>query len=176
MGMKQRLGIAYALLGDPELVFLDEPTNGLDPAGVAEVRNLIRQLGAGGRTVVLSSHLLYEVEQVCDSVAILSRGRLIAQGKVRDLLRRQGTVRLKTTDDAEAQRILASLDWLPGVGTEDGYLVVEAVPERSGELTRALARQEIFVTEMSPIQDSLERFFLEVTAEADSSTREEATR
>ena len=155
---------------------MDEPTNGLDPAGVAEVRNLIRQLGAGGRTVVLSSHLLYEVEQVCDSVAILSRGRLIAQGKVSDLLRRQGTVRLKTTDDAEAQRILASLDWLSGVGTEDGYLVAEAVPDRSGELTRALARQEIFVTEMSPIQDSLERFFLEVTGEADSSTREEATR
>jgi len=78
------LGIAYATLGDPELVFLDEPTNGLDPNGVAEVRDVIRRLGANGRTVLLSSHLLFEVEQVCDSVAILSRGRLITQGKIRD--------------------------------------------------------------------------------------------
>ena len=83
LGMKQRLGLAYALLGDPELLFLDEPTNGMDPAGMAEVRDLIQSLGTGGRTVMLSSHLLHEVEQVCDSVAILSKGKLIAQGKGR---------------------------------------------------------------------------------------------
>ena len=77
LGMKQRLGLAYALLGDPELLFLDEPTNGMDPAGMAEVRGLISRLGAEGRTILLSSHLLNEVEQVCDSVAILSNGRLI---------------------------------------------------------------------------------------------------
>lgn len=175
LGMKQRLGIAYALLGDPELVFLDEPTNGLDPAGVAEVRHLIRRLGSDGRTVVLSSHLLHEVEQVCDSVAILARGSLIAQGQVRELLRRRGAVRLKTTDDARARTILMSLDWVPGVRTEDGYLVAETSPEHSGELSRALARQEVFVTEMSPIQASLERFFLEVTGEADPSTPEEGS-
>jgi ABC-type multidrug transport system ATPase subunit len=80
LGMKQRLWVACALLGDPELVFLDEPTNGLDPAGVVEVRELILQLGTGGRTVVLSSHMLAETELVCDNVAVLSRGRLIAQG------------------------------------------------------------------------------------------------
>ena len=82
LGMKQRLGLAYAFLGDPELLFLDEPTNGMDPAGMAEVREMIRGLGTGDRTVLLSSHLLHEVEQVCDSVAILSKGKLIAQGKV----------------------------------------------------------------------------------------------
>src|SRR5687767_7280110 len=82
LGMKQRLGVACALLGDPELVFLDEPTNGLDPAGVVEVRELIRSLGTGGRTVVLSSHLLAETELVCDNVVVLSRGRLIAQGTI----------------------------------------------------------------------------------------------
>ncbi len=82
LGMKQRLGLTYALLGDPELLFLDEPTNGMDPAGMAEVREMIRGLSTGGHTVLLSSHLLHEVEQVCDSVAILSKGRLIAQGKV----------------------------------------------------------------------------------------------
>ena len=90
LGMKQRLGLAYALLGDPELLFLDEPTNGMDPAGMAEVRNLIRGLATGGRTVLLSSHLLHEVEVVCDSVAILSKGKLIAQGKVDELVRSAG--------------------------------------------------------------------------------------
>ena len=82
LGMKQRLGLAYALLGDPELLFLDEPTNGMDPAGMAEVREMIRGLGTGGRTVLLSSHLLHEVEQVCDSVAILSKGRLVKGGEI----------------------------------------------------------------------------------------------
>ena len=86
LGMKQRLGLAYALLGDPEVLILDEPTNGMDPAGMAEIRDLIRRLGTGGRTVLLSSHLLHEVEAVCDSVAILSKGKLIAQGDVSELL------------------------------------------------------------------------------------------
>jgi ABC-2 type transport system ATP-binding protein len=176
LGMKQRLGIAFTLLGNPELVFLDEPTNGLDPAGVAEVRDLIRRLGADGRTVVLSSHLLYEVEQVCDRVAILSRGRLIVQGSVRDLVRRQGTVRLKTTDDAEAQRILASLGWVSGVRVDDGYLVAEAPPDQAGDLTRALAREEVFVVEMAPSRVSLERYFLEVTGEPQEAMSEEVAR
>jgi ABC-2 type transport system ATP-binding protein len=165
-GMKQRLGIAYALLGDPELLFLDEPTNGLDPAGMAEVRDLILELGTGGRTVILSSHLLHEVEQVCGSVAILSRGRSIAQGRVQELLRQQDVVRLKTTDDPQACGVLASLDWVLGVSVENGYLVAEAPPDRSGELTRALAQREIFVTEMAPARVSLERYFLEVTEES----------
>ena len=93
LGMKQRLGLAYALLGDPELLFLDEPTNGMDPAGMAEVRGLISRLGAEGPTILLSSHLLNEVEQVCDSVAILSNGRLIQQGSVQELLEQRGAVR-----------------------------------------------------------------------------------
>ncbi|MBI2171159.1 MAG: ABC transporter ATP-binding protein [Chloroflexi bacterium] len=167
LGMKQRLGIAYALLGQPELVLLDEPTNGLDPAGMAEVRDLIRSLGQGGRTVVLSSHLLHEVEQVCASVAILSKGKLIASGRVQDLLRQQGAVRLRTTDDAAAPGILSGLDWVQGVAQEDGYVIVTAAPERSGELTRALAQSQVYVREMSPVQVSLERYFLEVTGDDD---------
>src|SRR5207253_4097465 len=102
LGMKQRLGIACALLGDPDLVFLDEPTNGLDPAGVVEVRELIRDLGKGGRTIVLSSHLLAETELVCDNVAVLSRGRLIAQGTIKELLRQHDGLRLRTTDVTKA--------------------------------------------------------------------------
>ena len=120
MGMKQRLGIAYALLGNPEVLFLDEPTNGLDPAGMAEVRSLIREVASSGRTVLLSSHLLHEVEQVCDSVAILSRGRLIAQGRVQELLKGQGAVRLATTDDAQAVGVLSALDWVVEAKIDEG--------------------------------------------------------
>ncbi len=163
LGMKQRLGIAYALLGNPELVFLDEPTNGLDPAGMAEVRELIGRLGKAGHTIVLSSHLLNEVEQLCDHVAILSRGALLAQGSVRELLNTQGSVRLKTTDDARAANILGAIDWVASLRTEEGYLVLGCAAERSGELTQALARQEVFVTEMVPRRQSLESYFLEVT-------------
>ncbi len=175
-GMKQRLGIAYALLGDPELVFLDEPTNGLDPAGMAEVRDLIRQLAATGHTVLLSSHLLHEVEQVCDRVAILARGHLIAQGKVQDLLRRQGVVRLKTTNDEGATSVLSTLAWVDKVRAEGGYLVATAPPERAWELTKALAQQDVYVKEMVPVQVSLEEYFMEVTGGSMTGNRQEASR
>jgi ABC-2 type transport system ATP-binding protein len=174
LGMKQRLGIAYALLGDPELLFLDEPTNGLDPAGMAEVRELIRRLGAGGRTIVLSSHLLAEVEHVCERVAILARGRLLTSGRVEDLLKSRGAVRLRTTDDPRARTLLAARDWVAGVREEDGYLVVETEPERSAAITKALADEDVFVTEMAPQQVSLERFFLEVTEEGLPKEEQEA--
>jgi ABC-2 type transport system ATP-binding protein len=166
LGMKQRLGIAYALLGDPELVFLDEPTNGLDPAGMAEVRELIARLARTGRTVVLSSHLLNEVEQVCDNVAILARGELLAQGKVRDLLHVQGSVRLRTTDNLRAEQILRNLDWVSSLRVEDGCLVTGLAVDSPGELTRALCLQEVFVTEMVPLRVSLESYFLQLTGEA----------
>jgi ABC-2 type transport system ATP-binding protein len=130
---------------------------------MAEVRDLIGQLGKAGHTVVLSSHLLNEVEQLCDHVAILSRGALLAQGSMRDLLNTQGSVRVKTTDDARAEKVLAGLDWISSLRSEQGYLVLGCAAERSGELTRALSRQEIFVTEMVPRRQSLERYFLEVT-------------
>lgn len=165
MGMKQRLGVAYALLGEPEVVFLDEPTNGLDPAGVAEVRELIRSLGGGGRTVILSSHLLSEVQQVADSVAILSRGRLIVQGSVAELLRGRQGVQLKTTDDARATGILGSPPLAWKVHAEEAGLVVDVLPERAWELTRALAEQGVYVAEMTPVRASLEHYFLEVTGE-----------
>jgi ABC-type multidrug transport system ATPase subunit len=170
-GMKQRLSIACAMLGAPDLLFLDEPTNGLDPAGMAEVRELIRHLSGEGRTVLLSSHLLHEVEQVCDSVAILSRGRLIAQGAIRDLLRQRGAIRLSTTDDTKAATIISALPWVMAVTAEKGYLMAEAPPERSWELTTALAEQGVAVKEMSPVQVSLEGYFLEVTGDDSPSAR-----
>ncbi len=165
LGMKQRLGLAYTLLGDPELLVLDEPTNGMDPAGMAEVRGLIRGLGSEHRTVILSSHLLNEVEQVCDSVAILSRGRLITQGDVAELLQERGQpqVRLRTTNDRKAYEILNALAWVDNVSADAGYLVADVAPDRSWEITAALSRNEVYIAEMTPAQMSLEQYFLDVT-------------
>lgn len=164
LGMKQRLGLAYALLGDPELLFLDEPTNGMDPAGMAEMRDLIRSLGTEDRTVFLSSHLLHEVEQVCDSVVILSKGKLIAQGSVAELLKGRGQTRLQTTDNEQAVAVLAALDWVEEVGVVNGTVVVTAPSERAAELSAALGQADIYVTEMSSGKESLESYFLEITA------------
>jgi ABC-2 type transport system ATP-binding protein len=163
LGMKQRLGIACALLGDPELVFLDEPTNGLDPAGVVEVRELIRDLGKGGRTVVLSSHLLAETELVCDNVAVLSRGKLIAQGSIQELLRQHDGFRLRTTDDAKARAALADMNWVAHTEHQDGGLMVTAPPARAWEISRALAQRDVYVNELMPVHRSLEEFFMEIT-------------
>ena len=170
LGMKQRLGLAYTLIGDPELLVLDEPTNGMDPAGMAEVRDLIRSMASENRTVILSSHLLNEVEQVCDSVAILSHGRLIAQGDVAELLQERGQpqVRLRTTDDRKAYEILNALAWVDSVTADNGYLVAGVDAARSWEITAALSRNEVYVAEMAPAQMSLEQYFLDVTDEAAS--------
>ncbi len=163
LGMKQRLGIASTLLGDPELLFLDEPTNGMDPAGMAEIRDLIRSLGTERRTVLLSSHLLHEVEQVCDSVAILSKGKVIVQGAVDDLVYTQEQVLLDTTDNTAAAAILERLDWVEAVTTENGTLVVTAPDDRSSELSAVLGRSEVYVTQMTRRRASLEEYFLDVT-------------
>ena len=164
-GMKQRLGIAYALLGDPDIVFLDEPTNGLDPEGMIEVRELIKGLGDGNRTVLLSSHLLHEVEQVCDSVTIISKGRLVVQGEVSQLVATVGgeQVQTKTTDNRKALQILSALEWVEDISIHEDSLLVTASIKRSAELTAALADAGVFVAEMMPVRTSLEEYFLEVT-------------
>ena len=164
-GMKQRLGIALALLGDPDLVFLDEPTNGLDPEGMIEMRELIKSLGDGSRTVLLSSHLLHEVEQICDSVTIISKGRLIAQGEVSQLIATAGSeqIRIKTTDNSKALQLLSNPGWIEDVSMDEDSLLITAPIERSAELTAALANAEVYVAEMVPIRKSLEEYFLEVT-------------
>ncbi len=173
LGMKQRLGIACALLGDPELVFLDEPTNGLDPAGVAEVREFIFDLGSGGRTVILSSHILHEVEMVCESVAILSKGRLIAQGRIQELIVHREAVQLKTTDDAAAATLLAALPWIGEVAAEDGGLVTKVPITRAWEISKTLADAHIYIHKMTPVTASLEDYFLEVTGNGTSVARSE---
>ena len=167
LGMKQRLGLAFALLGDPEVLFLDEPTNGMDPAGMAEVRYLVRELCADGKTVLMASHLLNEVEQVCDSVVIMANGTLIAQGDVADILRSGEHVRLKTTDDEKAVAILSALEWIGGVTMEDGEVVVSAAHDRAAEISTALGRSDVYIIETDSGRGALERYFLDVTGGED---------
>lgn len=167
-GMKQRLALAAALLPDPELIILDEPTNGLDPAGTAEIRALIRELAAGGRTIFLCSHILHEVEQLCARVAILKQGRLIAEGHVAEILRRGHGLRLRVEGDpAQAEALLAELPWVAAVTRSADRLLIDAPAERAAELNALLARAGVLVAEITAQASSLEDFFLEVTGSAD---------
>lgn len=165
LGMKQRLGIAAALMKRPKLLILDEPSNGLDPAGIREVRELIRTLGSHGITVFLSSHLLGEVEQVCDTVDILVRGRRIASGSVKDVLatRATGEVRVRVEDLARGASVLSGAGF--AVTAAGDHLVVASAPDPSA-LTRALADQGLYVSELTPVTANLESVFLELTGEA----------
>jgi ABC-type multidrug transport system ATPase subunit len=164
LGMKQRLGVAAALLKDPELLILDEPTNGLDPAGMAEMRRFIRSLGSGRRTVVLSSHLMGEVEQVCDRVGVIRGGALIAEGTVEEL-RGRARLRVRAEPAAEAARLIESLPGVRDVTRVDGRLEVAADPAHAAAINRALVEAGVAVSELSVQQASLEDVFLELTAE-----------
>jgi len=162
-GMKQRLSIAGALLNHPEFLILDEPTNGLDPAGMKEIRELIKSLGKEGTTIFLSSHLLHEVELVCDHLAIVKEGKVIAQGETSRLLQRGGVLQLKVTDTDKAVAILKSVDWISAVTRENDTIQVTAPPERTPEISALLAKNDVFVSEMKSKESTLESFFLEVT-------------
>ena len=163
MGMKQRLGIAFTLLRDPELILLDEPTSGLDPAGTKEVRDLIPQLAHDRCTVLLCSHLLHEVELVCDRVAILKEGAMIASAPVRELVARGQMLQIKVADMPRAAAVLQSLPWVKSVKEADGYLIVDAPKDSASRVNQALAEQSIFVSELVNRGTSLEKVFLELT-------------
>jgi ABC-2 type transport system ATP-binding protein len=165
LGMKQRLGIAAALLKDPALLILDEPANGLDPAGIVEVRDLLRSLGTEGRTVFVSSHLLSEIQQVADRVAIIARGKLVAAGSVHEVLasgHRAGLL-VRVVDPEAGRRALsdAGLE-----ATIDGDLLRVAVAAIDGErVSRALAAKDLFPSLLQPDEGNLEQAFLELTGE-----------
>jgi ABC-type multidrug transport system ATPase subunit len=163
LGMKQRLAIAATLLKEPDLLIFDEPTNGLDPAGIREVRNTMRSLGERGRTVLVSSHILDEVEQVADTVSIIGHGRLLASGRVGDVIGDQAatSVRVGVADPVAALRILTDGGLL--VRHEGGLLVVDGVSD-GAEITRRLAAHDLFVNELVPVRADLESVFLELTA------------
>jgi ABC-2 type transport system ATP-binding protein len=170
LGMRQRLGIAAALLKDPALLVLDEPANGLDPAGIKEVRDLLRSLGAEGRTVFVSSHILSEVQQTCDRVAILSRGRCVSAGRVEEVLSGSGSrgVVVRVGELSEGADILHAAGF--EVAIADGAIRVTVAPDEAARVTKTLAERGLYVSELRPDEEDLEDVFLRLTQD-DSSER-----
>jgi ABC-2 type transport system ATP-binding protein len=162
LGMKQRLAIAATLLKSPDLLILDEPTNGLDPGGIRDLRRMIRDLGRSGVTVLLSSHLLAEVQQVCDSVSIIGEGRLLSSGRVDELVGREAgqAVRVGVADPGAAVPHLEAAGWRVERLGDD--LQVVGAPDPA-DITRVLAEQRIWVRELAPDHADLESVFLRLT-------------
>ena len=163
LGMKQRLGIASTLLMDPPLIILDEPTNGLDPAGQREIRSLIPQLAREGRSVLLASHLLHEVEQVCDRVAILRHGKLLQVGSVSEVVGQGSFLDIHVAEPERAGEVIGALEFVEQVRVENGALAVVAPEERDADISRALSDANLYVTGMARRHHSLEEVFLELT-------------
>ncbi|HEV2427602.1 MAG TPA: ABC transporter ATP-binding protein [Acidimicrobiales bacterium] len=168
MGMRQRLGVAACLIADPELLLLDEPMNGLDPAGMADMRDMIRSLVDEGRTVVLSSHLLDEVQRTCDAVAIVDRGRVVRQGSIDELL--AGSARdleIEVDDPDRVGPLLAGLEAVRQITPVNGHLTVELAPDTDraviAEINRRLVTAGLEVYRLNESQVSLEQWFLSVT-------------
>jgi ABC-type multidrug transport system ATPase subunit len=168
-GMKQRLGVASALLKDPDVLILDEPTTGLDPKGMAEMREFIRGLGDGGRTVLLSSHLMPEVEQVCDRVGVIHRGTLVREGTV-DELRGGRSLLVRAEPLEQAGLLLESLPGVRGVSTHDGAISITADPAEASAINGALVAAGIAVSELRSERASLEDVFLELTRDGKEAT------
>ncbi|HEX3330890.1 MAG TPA: ABC transporter ATP-binding protein [Gaiellales bacterium] len=170
LGMRQRLGVARSLISDPELLLLDEPTNGLDPAGILEFRGMVRTLVDEGRTVVLSSHLLDEVEKICDQVAIVDHGRVVAQGAIEDIATvREKRILIATTDNDRAAQSIRGHPVVGSVAAVDGRLDVTLLPDveayaSAGEINRLLVESGITVYRLEPARASLEDRFLEITS------------
>ncbi len=167
-GMKQRLGVAAAMLKDPDLLILDEPTNGLDPQGMAEMRKLIKEIGQGDRTVLLSSHLLGEVEQICDRVGVISNGRLVKQSTVQDLIGEEGVlVRAQPID--QAQELLTKMFGIDAISRQNGAIHLKTKPENSVQVNRMLMAAGVDVSELRTFERSLEEVFFQLTGEKQGS-------
>ena len=162
-GMKQRVGLAMALVHRPRFIILDEPTNGLDPAGMREIRQLLRSLAENGTSVLLSSHLLNEVQQVCDRIAVLHRGRVVAQGRVDDLLNRQKPAVCLTVHDAEAAvRAFESLPGVENVQASGNSLLVLGVDSQA--VMNHLLQHHVIPTEITAQKTDLESVFMDLTS------------
>jgi ABC-2 type transport system ATP-binding protein len=163
-GMKQRLGIAAALLRDPRLMILDEPATGLDPAGMRDMRLLIRRLADQGMTVVLSSHLLAEVEELCDRVAIVRTGSIVYEGMISELKRSAGTTyRLSTTEDERALAVCQAQRGISDVRAQNGRISFSAEPAAVAELSQALVESGALILALAPETVTLEDLFFSLT-------------
>ena len=164
MGMKQRLGVAATLIKEPDLLVLDEPTNGLDPQGMADIRRLIIQLGKGERTVLISSHLLDEVEQMCTRIGVIQHGRVVSEGTMEDI--RGATSLLVRAEPADqARRVLEEALGPDKVTVADGVFRLKVELDRTADINRRLVEAGVAVTELRPSQRSLEEVFMELTGE-----------
>jgi ABC-2 type transport system ATP-binding protein len=165
LGMRQRLAIAATLLKSPDLLILDEPTNGLDPAGIRDIRDMVRDLGETGVTVLLSSHILAEVQQVCHSVSIIGEGRLIASGRVDELVGDStlSVARVWVADPAAATRHLEQARYR--VVRDGDHLNVEGF-EHPEDITRVLSQHGLYVRELAPVRADLETVFLQLTKDS----------
>ena len=167
-GMRQRLGIALALIHDPDVIVLDEPTSGLDPQGMKDVRELIRQLGAQGTTVFLSSHLLHEEELVCNRAAILSKGHVIVQGPVSELHPASHAVKILTANQSKALEIIRAMVPAGGVREDEGYIIVDSGDGFVPEMVRRLVAGNVDIMAIVPaVEQGLEDMFLELTSTAE---------
>jgi len=172
-GMRQRLGIALALIHNPDVIVLDEPTSGLDPQGMKDVRELIRQLGSEGVTVFLSSHLLHEVELVCNRAVILNRGRVIVQGPVSDLRPASHAVKVLTGNQGQALEIVRTMAAPGGAREDEGYIVVDSGSDGEfvPEMVRRLVAGGIDIRAVVPaVEQGLEDMFLELTSSVESAS------
>jgi ABC-2 type transport system ATP-binding protein len=166
-GMKQRMGLAAAILHRPSLVILDEPTNGLDPAGMREVRELIASLKQEGTTIFLSSHLLHEVEQVCDQIAVINQGYIVAQGSVNEMLRDQEpAIRVRVSSTERATQVLQSLPGITQLTSNGAYVEIKGVS--STRIVAHLARHDLPPSEVVEKKSDLESLFLGVTQGKDA--------
>jgi ABC-2 type transport system ATP-binding protein len=174
-GMRQRLGIAAALLRQPRLLLLDEPTTGLDPAGMRDMRDLVRRLAGEGITIMLSSHLLYEVEELCNRVAIVRKGRIVYEGGLRDLLATATSgYRLKASEPERARMICFAQPGLEDVVLEGDTIRFKADEEAAGALSLALGHARVAITALVPETESLEELFLGLTGGESSDHDREA--
>lgn len=163
LGMRQRLGVGAALLTDPELIILDEPGNGLDPAGIVEMRELIRQLAQSGKTIFVSSHILAEVRQVCTRIGIIRAGQLIAVGAVDELLRSTSRWEVEVANPEQICQLLAQVPILRSVGIEQGIVVINAPEIRGRDLIYYLAKNGIWPESVRRSEEDLENIFLRLT-------------
>lgn len=163
LGMKQRLAIAGAMLGDPELVILDEPANGLDPEGMREIREIIRAMAAEGRTIFVSSHLLNEVERTCTHVAIIKKGRILTHGRLDQLIRGAAVARVRADDVERLMTALGEYQAVVRVEREQDDVLVELQDADLAALNRHLAERAVFLSHLVLQRQSLEDVFIELT-------------
>jgi ABC-2 type transport system ATP-binding protein len=164
LGMKQRLGVAIALLRDADILVLDEPTNGLDPAGIVEMRDLMHTLAAAGKTVFVSSHILSEIKQICTRVAIISQGQLVTETTIDELLKGKGKFRVHLEQAHAALQVLQGQPWGKDAQLDGSNAIITAAPDDRGrELNHFLSVAGFIPESLSPLTEDLEEIFLHLT-------------